>query len=347
MKKRLTALLLSLCMTFSLLQGVAPPAAAAKASQFDSILNMGQPSEFDPASTENPYGYAVDQPFLMNEMSELGIYGINKNGEYNSFMWYDGWDGESDSIPQNFGKDAVNGSFSSYDYYAYKNDGNMKKMSFVEAVAFDPNGTGRKDHIAYIGFDSGNNKIVLYAHDAKDGKTYAEYAFPGNASWIKNSNPQNWTAGNYFAITAGDYDGDGRETLVAFVTADNDKDYGLYEINWNNGSLRADKSGKNLLHWRYVNEKPGQDMANTTNNRGNKLCADLATGDFNGDGKDDLAAVSYLLDPPDNYQHLDCEYYLPMLAVSYGRSGADPTADSDRKSVYLAVDNGYTLITSF
>ena len=76
-KKRLLALFMSFVMAASLLPAAAPTAAAAGSSQFDSILNMGQPSEFDPDGTENPYGYAVDQPFLMNEMSELGIYGIN------------------------------------------------------------------------------------------------------------------------------------------------------------------------------------------------------------------------------------------------------------------------------
>ena len=101
-KKRLLALAMSFAMVVPLLPAAAPIAAAADSSQFDSILNMGQPSEFDPDGTENPYGYAVDQPFLMNEMSELGIYGINSNGNYHSFLWYDGWDGESDSIPSAF-----------------------------------------------------------------------------------------------------------------------------------------------------------------------------------------------------------------------------------------------------
>ena len=164
-RKRSLALLLAVCMVLSMLPSVALTASAAGSSQFDSILNMGQPSEYDPSSTENPYGYAVDQPFLMNEMSELGIYAVNNNGNYTSFVWYDGWDGESDSIPSAFGQDGVNGSFDEYEYY---NSG-FRKLSFVETVAFDPSGSGRKDHIAYIGFDTGSNKIVLHVQDADTG----------------------------------------------------------------------------------------------------------------------------------------------------------------------------------
>ena len=343
MRRRILTFMLGICMVLQLIPAVMPSAVAAGSSQFDSILNMGQPSEFDPNGTENPYGYAVDQPFLMNEMSELGIYGINSNGNYHSFLWYDGWDGGSDSIPSAFGQSGVNNSF---DQYAYYEEG-FKELSFVEAVAFDPNGTGRKDHIAYIGFDTGSNKIVLHVQDAEDGTTYANYEFPGTAEWMKHSNPQNWRAGNHFAITAGDYDGDGKETLVTFVTANSKEDYGLYELSCSgSGSLTVSQkgSGKDLLHWRYVNENHGQNMANTGNLRV-MLCCDLTTGDFNGDGIDDLAAVSYINgadgEQDGNYDNFDCEYYLPMMAVSYGGStGSSPVKDSGSESLYLAVDNG-------
>lgn len=178
-RKRLTAGLMTVVMLLSLLPVTAIGAEAAESSEFDSILNMGQPSEFDPKGTENPYGYGVDQPFLMNEMSELGIYGINSNGNYNSFLWYDDWDGENDTIPNNFGKDAVNGSFSKYGYYQ-----NMKKLAFVEMIAFDPTGSGRKDHIAYIGYQHEDDKMYVVVQDAADVSKKAEYALPGSASWL-------------------------------------------------------------------------------------------------------------------------------------------------------------------
>lgn len=343
LRKRILALATSLVMAFSLLPAVPLTAVAATSSatssQFDSILNMDQqqPSEFDPTSTENPYGYAVDQPFLMNEMSELGVYGITGNGNNKSFWWYDGWKGESANLFGSFGADS-SGSFNSAGSYS-----NMKALSFVESVAFDPNGTGRKDHIAYIGLDTTEKRIVLYVQNAEDGTGQIAHYFPVSASWFQknNNNPQNWRAGNYFAITAGDYDGDGKETIVAFVTADSADDYGLYELQYEYSGAASieEKSGKNLLHKRYVNENHGTTMANADSFLF-KLCCDLATGDFNGDGVDDLAVVSYLNGAVIPHANYDCEYYIPMLAVSYGGTADSPVTDGGRQTVFLAEDNG-------
>ena len=341
-RKRLTAGLMTVVMLLSLLPVTAIGAEAAESSEFDSILNMGQPSEFDPDGTENPYGYGVDQPFLMNEMSELGIYGINDNGNYNSFLWYDDWDGENDTIPNNFGQDAVNGSFSKYGYYQ-----NMKKLAFVEMIAFDPTGSGRKDHIAYVGYDYEKDKMIVHAQDTKDGSKYGEFELGGTATWLETDphNPRNWRGGNYVAITAGDYDGDGKETLVVFNPADNEVYYDLWELKYEatgSGTFSDWSYSKALLHERYVSDDLG--MADEPH-RGVKLSCDLVSGDFNGDGKDDLVAVSYLNGAKEGHWQHNCEYYQPMMAVAYGAnrdSGDSIVEDSGCQKVYLAVDEGTT-----
>ena len=340
-RKRLTAGLMTVVMLLSLLPVTAIGAEAAESSEFDSILNMGQPSEFDPKGTENPYGYGVDQPFLMNEMSELGIYGINDNGNYNSFLWYDDWDGEKDTIPNNFGTSQVNGSFDNYAQYP-----EMKKLAFVEMIAFDPTGSGRKDHIAYIGYQHEDDTFYLVVQDAADSSKYEEYALPGTASWLeKDGNPRNWRGGNYVAITAGDYDGDGKESLVVFHSGDNAGSLQLEEFDvtvGDNSISFIPDFGTALLHQRYIEDSKGMAWQN---HLGLKLSCDLVTGDFNGDGKDDLVAVSYLNGGAEGYWNFNCEYYQPMMAVAYGanRDSRDSIVDdSGCQKLYLAVDEGTT-----
>ena len=51
-------------------------------------------------------------------------------------------------------------------------------------------------------------------------------------------------------------------------------------------------------------------------------------------------AVSYLMDAGGDKQNFDCEYYLPMMAVSYGGNASSPVADGGRQVVFLAMDNG-------
>lgn len=96
-----------------------------------------------------------------------------------------------------FGEGGVNGSFANYG--SYQNIHGEPPLatyalSFVEAVAFDPTGSGRKDHIAYIGFEPNDERIILYVQDADTGESWQGYWFPTDASWIKKSNPENWRA---------------------------------------------------------------------------------------------------------------------------------------------------------
>ncbi|WP_140399831.1 InlB B-repeat-containing protein [Flavonifractor sp. An91] len=46
------------------------------------------------------------------------------------------------------------------------------------------------------------------------------------------------------------------------------------------------------------------------------------------------------MDAGGDKQNFDCEYYLPMMAVSYGGNASSPVADGGRQVVFLAMDNG-------
>ena len=333
MTKRMISLLLVMCMVVTLLPALSSAAHAAS-TQFDSILRMDQvtPSGYDPNSTENPYGYKLNEPFLLNPISELLLY---KTYDLDS-------DSKKHMSTTSYDDAIINNAFNSGNT---ENLGGTKDYLYVEAVAFDPTGSGRKDHVAYIGldyddFDPDYSTISVWVQDTVTGDVKHEWSSSSVASWfVKNTDMYQHEAGNFFAITAGDYSGNGKETIVAYIATDN-LTYGLVELRYNAEtealSLLGNVSQQDMLHQKYVTEAYfGQEMAKTEK-RQNKLSCDLATGDFNGDGIDDLAVLSYINrveghSANADWDELDCAYYCPWLRVAYGQeNGHEGVLDNDK-----------------
>ena len=353
MKKRIIGLLLVICTVVTLLPTLSPVSHAAS-SQFDSILNMDQvePSGYDPDSTENPYGYKLNEPFLLNPISELLLYKTyDLNDSSKKHMSTTSY---NDAIKNNaFNENDTTSLFGTKDYL------------YVEAVAFDPSGSGRKDYVAYIGLKynattPSNSYIMVWVQNTVTGAVSNERSYQSDrASWFDdNQNMYQHEAGNFFAITAGDYSGDGKDTIVAYL-ANNGLDYGLVELEYDATTNVLDLKGsktQDMLHQKYVNETFGKAMAQSTDKR-NKLSCDLATGDFNGDGIDDLAVLSYInrVDgQTDGYKwdELDCAYYCPWLKVAYGQENGGGVLDNTKTDFaqlwhnFLTRENGTKLYLS-
>ena len=146
---RIGAALLSLVMIVGLL----PFAAFADANaKFNDLINPGTPNRYSD-DMANPYGYAKGKKFMMAEQSELWLYytldwNDNKNQKYTK--WFDDFqpfDGRS------------NTSLSKDNQSSFDEEGNFsdstQAFNYVAAVGFDPNGTGRNDHVAYVGYENG------------------------------------------------------------------------------------------------------------------------------------------------------------------------------------------------
>ena len=300
-------------------------AKAASNQQFDALINMDnkKPVDFDPNSTENPYGYPKDQPFLLNAENELMLY-HNKNG-FHQINVYDQWQGgQGKDFKLDLNGNGEQGGFK--DRPVHKS---AKSYAFAEGVAFDPNGTGRKDHVAYVGYD--DNSIVVWVVNPKTGHDIAQTRIPmtkGANNWIKKDWEQGdghlyqYNASNFFAITAGNYDGSFKDEIVVYAPNDG-HNYNLYQFRLEGNSLRQLATSRNQLHEKYEREDFGNQMANSTLAQ-NKLSCDLETGDFDGDGIDDLAVLSYINNPYNdtreglNWNELDKAYYWPWLKIAYG-----------------------------
>ena len=197
-------------------------------------------------------------------------------------------------------------------------DNPVEKYSYMQAVAFDPDGIGRDTHVAYVGYDSKNSTIRMGVYDAVNGKAADNTRWVADAPWIGMQDGtfiMQFNAYNFMSITAGDYDGDGKDTVVVFGSGkENEASLIEFYFSTSKNYIYKQDSGNGLLHDYYINQDwSGDELAC------NKLGADLATGDFDGDGIDDLAVVSYpgieamyeLNDYVDNIA--------PYLAVALGK----------------------------
>ena len=344
---RIGAMLLSLALIIGLLP-LAALAEDSDSAKFQKTIEPGVPQKYSD-DMANPYGYAKGQKFLMAEQSELWLYysldwNAHKDQKYTK--WFDNFqpfDGRSNTSLSNDNQSTFDqeGNFS----------GATQAFNYVAAVGFDPNGTGRKDHVAYVGYENGLQTVegtekyigyVLWVMDTKSGNQYGPWKVStGSCDWLKKNRADLYAGSNFFNIIAGDFDGNGRDDLVISVVDDN-QTFGLSQYRFENGSLRAIMTGnKDLLH------PSANDSAGKGNEAKDKLSMDFAVGDFNGDGIDDFAVVSYLnYGSKLNKTDRGMETGLPYLSVSYGASGSGSIAGAKKESLYICHDTNKSMYCS-
>ncbi|MCR5728488.1 MAG: hypothetical protein K6G24_13615 [Lachnospiraceae bacterium] len=187
-------------------------------------------------------------------------------------------------------------------------EGRMNDLEFGQGVAFDPTGSGRKDHVALLGIEYYGSmsqnamgmvpQAVVYVQNTITGD-YNTIEFDA-CSWMNWEKVALWYAAGYLSITAGDYDHDGRDTVMISYSGNND--FNIYEI-------KASYNKKNKLTLSCDTEtvygetqlKPiykwSKDIPNNVLQKAWDISAELkdkpvvslTTGDLDGDGIEELA----------------------------------------------------------
>ena len=247
-------------------------------SNEDAIFNQDteKPAEYDTLAG-NIYGTG-SQPFLLSEQNELYLYWNSYDIEH--AYYYDNLDmtitSESDGYAWVKSPNKVNSG-----EHAVSTDGignGHGGFRFLQGVGFDATGSGRKDYAAFIGCSEDNHFYCL-VQNPKTGTVY--YALLGNCSWVGSADPNYFEMANVMAITAGDYDKDGKDSLIVYCCGNGD-DVSLFEVKLNGTSLLATKIldlGSVLVNDEYDNNSSVK----------YKPIVSLTTGDFNGDGKEQFA----------------------------------------------------------
>ena len=155
-----------------------------------------------------------------------------------------------------------------------------KDLYYPQSVAFDRDGTGRDQYIATVGLFGRN--VTLAIQDARSGSL--KTILIQEANWMGNiGSGGDWLKDNYFAITAGDYDGDGKDSVIVYVCGDGDnvriEEYTYKDEKWSGQTILK---LSDILKETTFNETDGYDMKF-------KPVVSLTTGDFDGDGSESFA----------------------------------------------------------
>lgn len=323
-----------------------PAGTATPSVTLDSGSDILKADKTAPSQLDNypddVYGVDKGQSFMLSEQNELAfIAGDNGN---TTMYRFDNLNLDMTENQDTSGTLAwVNGiNVANAGSNSYMPDAKTEiydTIECIQSVGLDAEGTGRKGYIASIGYWSSNLTLVIQNASTGTIKNYTVGTVEGAyaASY--------WMKDNYVAITAGDYDGDGKDSIVVYLGGDGEDNVKLIEYyptetnGWGHRTILKLSSVVKNNTWK------------TDNHYRFKPVVGLATGDFNGDGTDQLAFSAGFYntsgDIDDGYQDFECDN-LEQFATCVGiynysgsawESAADPIWMYDEASDYTQSGN--------
>ncbi len=321
MKKRALSWLLAVVMVVSLAPQTIPWAKAADptstpASQAKNAFGLTM--EEKKAITEeaklknNPYGTTAWIPLFQDH--ELVVAGVHDDEFQTTYAGGAG------------GKGSQMSSFR-WGHEKY-NIGNARRLV---NVAFDPYGTGRDEYIATLAFDDTADRLRLYVTN-KDRNVVSAIDLCGDdAAFIDKLKFYQTRA--MLCIEAGDFDGDGKDTLMVYVPGNNTdtdsvdsiKEYKLADskLSYTNRKINLGDvldGGREALKAMLYHD------GNGSNELRAHLSVDMAVGDVDMDGVEELAVTVNVNDLPEKKYNGKEGHEKSYLAVYDYANGWDQSA---------------------
>lgn len=325
---RLWKRLLSGVMTVAMLAGLLPglpgltmTAHAAEDTKDAYGFTLEVPDTFDPNDKKNPYGSAaVTGHVNFNPVKELGIYESADNYQKNVALNMDRNNKFSSIVPtystsllylRHYTRieSQLVGALAGSGNHQFFSTGYASKLQYVRGVACDPTGSGRDDHIVYYGFGNGRQNgenwspgfISFKATEGQGGNNAIYYlGEKGNVGYeyLKHISPHE--ADGYNALVAGDFNGDGKDTIVYYEPFK-----GKLTLKERDGVKTTDllssiEIGSDTTIASYFADITLNTLQMSNENEGsihrNTAMVHLAAGDLDGDGDEELVVTISLND---------------------------------------------------
>ena len=332
MKKRICSLLLICSMLAGLLPQIVLPQAAA-ADTAAARDGFGLPTEEKTGITDtatlrnNPYGTLGWVPLFQNH--ELVVAGV-----------------DSDEFQTTY-KGAANGKGGQMSTFRWSNSTNVGNAERIATVAFDPNGTGKDEYIANLVFDKSSERLRLYVTN-KDRKVsnVVQIGDDDDSRYIKNLKFYQTRA--MLSLAAGDFDGDGKDTLMIY-TPGNNKDTAtvdsIKEYTFSGSTLTDNGRVINLGDVIDGGREALKAMLYHDGNGNNELRAhlsvDMEVGDVDMDGIDELAMTVNVNDLKEksygNYTNYEKSY---LTVYDYNDTNKDNKWQQMMKKTLLSSSDG-------
>lgn len=322
MKKRICSLLLICSMLAGLLPQIVLPQAAA-ADTAAARDGFGLPTEEKTGITDtatlrnNPYGTLGWVPLFQNH--ELVVAGV-----------------DSDEFQTTY-EGAANGKGSKMSTFRWSNSTEVGNAERIATVAFDPNGTGKDEYIANLVFDKSKARLRLYVTNKDRRVSDVVQIGDGNDSeYIKKLKFYQTRA--MLSMAAGDFDGDGKDTLLIY-TPGNNKDTAtvdsIKEYTFSGSKLTDNGRVINLGDVIDGGREALKAMLYHDGNGDNELRAhlsvDMEVGDVDMDGIDELAMTVNVNDLKETKYGKYTDYEKSYLTVYDYNDDTNNDTNNDNK----------------
>ncbi|MDO4517123.1 MAG: S-layer homology domain-containing protein, partial [Bacillota bacterium] len=329
MKKRLLSLALVLVMVLSLLPATAVSALAADDDTVDAFgitLSDWTAAEKAEAEANLPFGAGYNTWTTLSEKNEL-FFSMGYDGATRLTGLFD-WNGTEGTTVEairdkidKFGQSQLTSRTENY--------------KAVATAAMDLYGTGKKEYVANLALNASGNTLYLYVTDSSNRQV-------GVVQWVFENvaqlgGMQIHQINGAFSIAAGDFDGDGKDTIVVYVpqtdankntkngTSPFIKEFSFDTYNFQEKSTVA----ANVL------TLLGNNQINMIDKMHNQPMVDLVAEDVDKDGFDELIVTAGMNDVTSGDTQLQSQVFI-YDRLNGKTAGITPTGDGKWNLSYQA-----------